>query len=155
MPSLNDITFLQNIRGRFSYSRAERFLPRFCGLVFGLAVPIGISYSLFEINEVRWPMTDDQWVCALLVPASFGLGIFLWNSAEFEYEFTGDEILYRKGGTIRWRLPINSITETRIEVLRDGTTEVWHLRAGSVSRTIIVVKSLAKHLTDCKKHARI
>ena len=145
MSAPNDIALLRSIRGRFRASRGERWLPRLFAVLFCVITPGLLVYALFQFGVPRPPFSADQWTCIVMAPVSFALGVFLWCTADVEYEFTGDEILYRRAGSVRWRLPIASITDTRVETLQDRT-RVWHLRAGSVSRAVVVVRPLAEHL---------
>ena len=150
MRALDDIALFRCIRGRFRSSWRERALPRFYAALFCVITPTLLVYALFQFGIPRPPLSGDQWTCIIMAPVSFALGVFFWCTADVEYEFTGDEILCRRAGSLRWRLPIASIIETRVETLRDGT-QVWHLRAMSVSRSVLVIRSLADYVATCKK----
>ncbi len=141
-----DIALLSSIRGRFRFSRHERFLHRLFGALCAVVFPSIMLYALFEHGLPKWPLARDELVCAIVAPLSFALGVFLWCSVDGEYEFTGVEIVYRKAGSVRWRLPIASITRVRVEVLPRSKSRVWHLQAGSISRSILVVDPLAEYV---------
>ncbi len=104
----DDITLLSSIRGRFRFSRHERFLHRFFAALCAVVFPSIMLYALFEHGVPQWPLSLDQLACAVVAPMSFALGLFLWFSVDGEYQFTGNEIVYRKAGFVRWRLPIAS-----------------------------------------------
>ena len=120
-------------------------------MFFSIVPPTLLIYALFQFGIPRPPLSADQWTCIIVAPASFALGIFFWCTADVEYEFTGDEILCRRASSVRWRLPIDSITDVRVEVLPRSNSTAWHLQAGTVCRSVLVIESLAEYVTRTTK----
>jgi len=107
-----DLEFLRNIHGRFQdldVKRRNEWGPIF---LLGVFFPLSLVVVFFA-----WPpMTLDRvhLVIAAMILGSFMGGIDLWRKRAVEIEFTGEEIIERRGGQIRNRMFISNIIETRV-----------------------------------------
>ena len=90
-----------------------------------------------------WPLNPLEWFLVGIAASSFIIAFVLWSDRE--YEFTGEEIIYRQRGTVRWRVPISALTTVRMEALPSGG--VWaHLYSGTKRYSVFLVPELRDRL---------
>ncbi|MEY2519638.1 MAG: hypothetical protein QOF24_1397 [Verrucomicrobiota bacterium] len=128
-----DLALFHRIRGRFRTTKGHRIGARAAGIFLCILLPSVFVYALFERGWPRWPLTADEWTCVILLILTPAMGSFVWLSADREWEFTGEEILMRRRGRLLWKIPVDSITATRIQRVRHAIGSI-SLRADAVIR---------------------
>ena len=149
-PSDDYTAYLPTIRGRFADSGVRLVASYVSGAFFLLITPSIFVYALFERGVPSWPLSSDEWACAILILASISVGVFLWLSADVEYEFTGSEIVHRVRGIERRRISLASISHAKIKTL-PHRTKVLRLQVAGRSYDILLVPSLAKYFAPSQK----
>lgn len=120
-PTTVNVDRLRAIRGRFSQNGSFRLLGRVLGVLFGLVLPLVFIFDALD-GSFGAP-SDPVWVLYLMAAIGVALGLFCWVAVDREWEFTGEEIIARRRNSIRWRVPISSITKTHVEITPHKT--VW------------------------------
>lgn len=140
---------MRRVRGRFASSGGERGFPRVLGVTFGVALPALFVYVLLREGGIpRWPPSGDQWALLVVTVASVPLGLMFWRHADYEYGFTGDEIVYRRRGRVRWRVRLASVE--RAEETFEGGVPVWRLHVAGRAFAVINVATLVRHVEELR-----
>jgi hypothetical protein len=105
---------IRAIRGRFREKKSNWLGTRVLAVCFGVILPLVFITCIFEASSVGNSSQADTLTCLVLVPICVGLGTFLWLAFDGEWEFTGEEIIARRGKPIHWRIPIDSITRAEV-----------------------------------------
>lgn len=109
-----DLEFLRGIRGRFQGSKSQQQGEWFL-IFFALAFFPALFLVLFF--AVR-PIGVDQihFFCMAMGLVSFITGIQIFRRRGVEYEFTGEEIVEKRGGKIKSQIRISEIIETEVPI---------------------------------------
>jgi hypothetical protein len=140
--------FLSGVKGRFGDSREYRFWGYFGVIFFAIALPALFIFALFQHGLPRWPFSGDQWACVVVIIVGPLLGSFFWLSTGREYEFTGRQVRYWRRGTLRWEIPIDSITGWQIERARSAPRSWLHFFVDSRRYSLSIFPSLAERAKD-------
>jgi hypothetical protein len=147
-PTVSDEEHLRAIRGRFRNPISIRIGSRLFALLLAFGSPITPIVLIRSRDGPVWPFTLLEWILLLTSVACFIAAIFVWRSADREYEFTGDEILERRRGVLRWRVAISALTDVRLERVKSG---IWaHLYSGSQRYSVFLIPELRKQLLGPK-----
>jgi len=104
-----DLELLRKIRGRFQDSISNQRRDLVVLFLFGIIFPaILLLFFFFDPERFRF-------VFAAMALVSIILCALIWRDRNVEYEFTGDEIIERRGGRTRNRMRISDIIETKVE----------------------------------------
>ena len=141
-----DLEYFRSIRGVFATPRADRFAAHAYAILFIVALPAVFAFALLSSGLPRWPLTADQWTVVALLFVSPAVGYFLWFTAGSEWHFTGTEVSAHRRGRELWRVPIDSITDAKIN--RASHNVIWlHLTSNGRNYSIRLVPDLLPHFT--------
>jgi hypothetical protein len=109
-----DLEFLRNIHSQFQISKSQKQGEWLMILLFGAIFP-ALSL-LFFFCDFPVIVDKDHLVCAAFTIGLFILDIYLFRMRAVEYEFTGEEIIERRGGRIKNQIRISDIIETKVKI---------------------------------------
>jgi hypothetical protein len=112
---------LKEIRGRFGVSDKNRFIGRALAATFGVICPAILLGAAYESWSPGSGFNESRWACIVGAGISVGLAVFVWLSQRRDWEFTGEQVIARRCGSIQWRLPLDSALEGRIESTASGS----------------------------------
>jgi len=121
---------------------------RFGVIFFAIALPALLIFALFQHGLPPWPFSADQWLCVVFIILGPLLGAFFWLSEGREYEFTGQRVRYWKRGTLRWEIPIDSITGWQLQRVASARRSWLHLFVDGRRYSLSIFPSLADATKD-------
>ena len=135
---------LRAVQGRFRDSPSWRFASRCFAVVLLVLAPIPLITLIQSRGLPVWPLRPVEWILIISAVGCLAAAIILWKAMDREYDFTGEEILERRCGIVRWRLPVSAITRVHLERVKGG---MWaHLYSGSQRYSVFLVSELRKQL---------